>query len=647
VHRHFREPTRLSAVVAAAVLATGVLASCTSGTSKGSGAVQTNTSPGSTSPSTVPNASIDDTPGSTGSIDPVVAADRVTTWRPGVSYGGGGIPERTQVCTTLAPSGGDDTGAIQAALDSCPTDHVVQLKAGTFKINGGGLAMRRSGVTLRGAGSGKPGTGAGGTRLVKADREEDRGDAILYVGNNPALFASSTDLSADAVKGTNTVTLVNDPGLKVGEYVLVDHVTNDDPDVVWGPHHDGPGGAGTDKGSRRWFDRQDRSLSQILEITAIDGKTITFATPFHWTFRKGFDAQLSRYGDDNGGNVLPFVERVGIEDIYFYGGMGGDYHGNIAMSTCAYCWVRNIESDFAEGTAVGMYGTYRSEIRDSFIHGTSNPNPGGGGYLTGMHFGASDNLIENNILWQANKMIVMRASGGGNVVSYNYMEDGYGDGYKDIPEVGLNATHYTTPHMELLEGNEAWNCDGDSYWGNSVAITLFRNHLTGERRDVGGIGLQDLNLRRVASLNAFQYDYNFLGNVLGSEDMRLLPGQTRFVYEATSPDAVRSADGTVTKVSEDDNVVPMWVLGYNSDDHGQPFDPKVAETTIRHGNFDYVSKQVVWDPSLPKSLPPSLYLTSKPGFFGDHAWPWVTPEDATARTHVLPARERFDAMHLG
>ena len=328
--------------------------------------------------------------------------------------------------------------------------------------------------------------------------------------------------------------------------------------------------------------------------------------------------------------------------------MGGDYHGNIAMSGCAYCWVRAIESDFSEGTAVGMYGTYRSEIRDSFIHSTSSPNPGGGGYLTGIHYGGSDNLIENNILWQGNKMIVMRASGGGNVVAYNYMEDGYGEGYKDIPEVALNAAHYTTPHMELLEGNQAWNCDGDSFWGNSIAITLFRNHLTSERRDVGGLGLTDMTARRVASLNAYQWDYNFLGNVLGTEDMELLPAQSEFVYELTSPEGeVTSADGDVRMLDSEDIVVPMWVLGYVGEDPGQPFDPKVAETAIRHGNFDYVSNEVIWDPDLPRSLPPSLYLTSKPGFFGEHAWPWVTPEDADRRTAVLPARERFDEMTLG
>ncbi len=564
------------------------------------------------------------TPTADASINGVLPPDRRTTWKPGVTYAGGGIPARTQVCQTLSPSGRDDTPAIQKALDSCPADQTVQLSAGTFKIYKDGLSLRRSGVTLRGAGSGAPGSGKGGTRLVKVDRQTERNHAILYVGNSPNDFASSTDLAADAVKGTNTLTLTRNPGVKVGEFVLVDHVTNKDPDVVWGKFHDGPGG-----GSRRWFDRQDRSISQILEVTAVDGEKITFETPFHWTFKTDFKAQLSRYGESAGGPVRAFVERAGIEDIYFYGGMGGDYHGNVSVNTCAYCWVKSIESDYAEGTAVGLYATYRSEIRDSYIHGTSNPNPGGGGYLTGVNYGASENLIENNILWKANKMIVMRASGGGNVIGYNYMQDGYGDGYKQIQEVGLNAGHYTTPHMELLEGNEAFNADGDSYWGNSIYITLFRNHLTATRANKGSFGLTDQQNKRAASLNHFQYYYNFVGNVLGSKDMKLLPGQ-RPVYEVTSP--------------PEDSLVPMWQLGYVGEDPGQPFDKKVAATIVRHGNFDYVSGKAAWLPALPSRLPPSLYLTGKPAFFGTAAWPWVTPENAVSPVATLPARARFEAI---
>lgn len=566
----------------------------------------------------------------------VLPADRVTTWNPGVTYGGGGIPQREKACAKLKPSGGDDTGRIQEAIDDCPDDQVVELGKGTFAITGEGLNVERSNITLRGAGSGKPGSGKGGTRLVKTDAKSNASSAVLYVSTRgPDLRddnypAPSIDLAADGVKGKRTVRLAEAAALRPGEYVLIDHDTSDDPAVVWNYNHEGPGA-----GSRRWFARQDRSLSQIVKITEIDGSTVSFETPLHTTFKTEFAAQLTRFVDEEG--ETNFLEWVGVEGIYFEGGRGGDYHGNVAMSMCGYCWVAGVESNHSVGTAIGLYSTYRSELRDSYIHTTDDPNPGGGGYLTGISFGASDNLIENNIMWQGNKMIVARASGGGNVIAYNYMQDGYGDGYKDIPEIGLNAGHYTTPHMELLEGNESFNYGGDSGWGNSIQLTVFRNHLTGTRLDRGKLGLTDQVLRRVVGLDRYQYDYNFVGNVLGEPDMKAL-GDQRFVYEVTRLNHREFAD-------EEGELVPMWLLGY---DQGAPeneqFDPKVAETILRHGNFDHLTKKVAWEDKLPRELPPSLYLSEKPTFFGEHAWPWVTPEQDGA-VAALPARARFDKIH--
>src|SRR4051812_49675360 len=91
--------------------------------------------------------------------------------------------------------------------------------------------------TLRGSGTGTPGSGAGGTRLIKADRDTNPSYAVLYMGNDPGQFSTSINLTADAVKGTNSVTLASNPGIQVGEIVLVDHVTTNDPQVYWGPNH--------------------------------------------------------------------------------------------------------------------------------------------------------------------------------------------------------------------------------------------------------------------------------------------------------------------------------------------------------------------------------------------------------------------------
>jgi hypothetical protein len=66
------------------------------------------------------------------------------------------------------------------------------------------------------------------------------------------------------------------------------------------------------------------------------------------------------------------------------------------------------------------------------------------------------------------------------------MDDGWGSGYPDLPEAGLNAGHYTTSHMELLEGNYCWKFQSDDYWGNEIDITLLRNHILAIRAAHGG-----------------------------------------------------------------------------------------------------------------------------------------------------------------
>ncbi len=77
-----------------------------------------------------------------------------------------------------------------------------------------------------------------------------------------------------------------------------------------------------------------------------------------------------------------------------------------------------------------------------------------------------------------------------------------------------------------------------------------------------------------------------------------------------------------------------------------PTDARVAATALRHGNFDYVTNSVKWDPSIAsRSLPNSLYLTRKPAFFDaghGYTWPWVEPTGAT-KLFTLPAKARYDA----
>jgi hypothetical protein len=160
-------------------------------------------------------------------------SDRTFAWNPGLNAVGG-ILARTTISKTISPSGGDDTATIQAALNNCPTNGVVMLNAGVFHISGQGLFIENSNCTLRGVGPG-PGnwprgqapTGTGGTYLVKPT-----GTNYPVVTMGPQWGwggGTATNLTTDAVKGTNSVTVASTAGLTAGNLVIVNELT--DPNI--------------------------------------------------------------------------------------------------------------------------------------------------------------------------------------------------------------------------------------------------------------------------------------------------------------------------------------------------------------------------------------------------------------------------------
>lgn len=539
-------------------------------------------------------------------------SDRVTLWQPGVTHNGG-IPNRSTIYTTISASGGDDTSIIQSALNNCPSGEVVKLNTGNFQISGDGLAMP-SNVTLRGSGV--------NTKLLKTPSSAQ---AVIVFGQRftSDKFYQSYNLASDGMKDSYTITLVStpsSPALSTGELVLLDQST-DDTLTWWNDVNSPPGHP-----SRGWFSRTDRPLTQILEVASGSGTQITFSTPLHLDFKTANTAQMSRYGN---GSLRQAVKWAGIEDLYVEKGDGGDSGGNIHLwGPAAYCWIKNVEASHSNGSSINFNGAFRCELRDSHIHLSDNPNPGGGGYLISMSRAASDNLVENNIVWRGNKVILMRATGGGNVIAYNYMDDGYIDYAKNFVETGLNLSHMTTAHHELFEGNQCFNFDSDSGWGNAIYGTAIRNHLTAKRRDIDSIGLSDEQNRRAIGVVRKHWWFSFLGNVLGTSGQTAPPpGGATFGYEWTGGSQAYHY---------------MWQIGYQDGSWNNTPEAAVVNSTIRHGNYDYVSGSTVWDSGESNhNLPTSLYLTSKPAFFGSETWPWVTPEGST-KLYILPARYRFD-----
>ena len=338
-------------------------------------------------------------------------------------------------------------------------------------------------------------------------------------------------------------------------------------------------------GGLTWHSRSGRPLAEIKEVTAVSGNTITFSTPVHITYTTAKLAQLVRYtGSDN-----IYVQRAGVEDMTHHGRVGRQR----VVPQCRVFVGEEHRVRAATGTPAWTSGTrFRIEVRDRYIHDTINPYPGGGGYALSMQHGTSEVLIENNIIVGANKLMVARSAGAGSVVGYNYVDNAFIGNYPGWVEVGLNGSHMVGSHHMLFEGNLSFNYDSDDTWGNALAMTVFRNHLTGHRRDfpdgdnVRAVGpdvrLLVAHLRRQRPGRSGTHGW-------------LDVSRTR----ATAPTGTRRASGERSSI---------WKLGYAPGAWGQAPDPKVRSTVVREGNFDYVTNSVRWDHE-PRALPDSLYLT--------------------------------------
>jgi hypothetical protein len=560
----------------------------------------------------------------------------------------GGIPNRTTACATVSPlgSGKSDTTNIQNAVNACPLGQVVQLAAGTFTIAEGSYVALNKGITLRGAGPGITILQRTDGAKIGSYQPGSSPSPMIIVGpqrwNNNII---STTLTADAAAGTNSVAVANPSGFSVRQIVLLDEASGagwrTDPQkrgqiwaspdfrVVWQKHnptqsHDDfdastypymSGSAGC------WFSNCDRPTNEIKQISAISGNIITFNSPITISYRASHQAQLYYY-------QTPHTTNAGVENMT----LSGADDGNLRFEWAAYCWARNVENELWLNEGFAIDNSFRVQLEGFYVHNAVWPVPGGGGYAISLAHGSSEILIENGISIQANKVMVVRSSGAGSVVAYNYMDDGYIGGQEAWQEIGVNGSHMAGSHHMLFEGNYGFNMDSDKTHGNSIYHTFFRNLGRGVRArftSIRGTVVDDINelpggngpLRAAGSM-AYTYWFSWIGNVLGA------PGAMKgWVYETTG-----GSPG-------------IWMLGWD-DVSPYPTDAQVTNTALRHGNYDYVTKSVHWDSTIAnQTLENSLYLSQKPAFFNagsGYKWPWVNPT-GTSQLYTLPAKARYEA----
>jgi parallel beta-helix repeat protein len=249
-----------------------------------------------------------------------------------------------------------------------------------------------------------------------------------------------------------------------------------------------------------------------------------------------------------------------------------------------------------------------------------------------LYFGTSNCLVVDNIFDRTGQGIVLEGATG-NAIIYNYTPR-LGRASRTWLAEGAISNHGPHGIMNLFEGNIFQKFQNDGYHGSTSHDTLFRNQLHGI--DAGGMEFE----RRIVNLCRGSYYASLVGNIIGDSSWK--PAVYEFngsqghsptdgsIYALGYPNG--SGAGTVPEAFEFEN--------YN----GVYPDPHVRATIIRHGNYDYYHKEVVWDSAITsRTLPASLFYSSKPPFFGSLQWPPIGP-DVNGLVIRIPAKVRWDAF---
>lgn len=555
----------------------------------------------------IETAAASETIASTASVSKSSAAldpSRIIDWsNPGV----GAIPARATLCASLTPTA--TLVQINAALQSCPSGQTVLLSAGTYLIPG--TISVPSNVTLRGAGADRTvlkATGSGGGYTVRLGSGSVQYNPIKIVSGSTA--------------GSTSIFVKNASGFRVGNYMVVTE-TNDSSFVS------SSGADGLCSWCDNWTSDGSMARGQIVAITSVKGDRVTFSPGLYTAYTSN-------------PIVVPFAMAAsfaGVESLQVYA-TNSDYDASFGMAQCAYCWLKGVETNYADQDLAEVFWGFHDEIRDSYFSNAYVHAPGQHDSSVHLGYKTTASLIENNIVERARVSFQLDTGAAGNVLAYNYTTGEFiADASRAV--IGGFRFHSAHPQFNLLEGNVATSIDADPIWGTSSHSTVFRNWIVGTNRvctpltgrgtvncagQNGGYGFQAARAINLSYLSRYN---NFLGNLVGSPQMQALVDYNYPAAQVPSIEypAVRSYDVAAYG----------WSFGYGvfSDTgsgtgcSGGTAPCHLAGTSASDyldGNFNNVDGSLSWASGVSHSLPASYYLAEKPAWWGSLAFPSIGPD---------------------
>lgn len=262
-----------------------------------------------------------------------------------------------------------DDEAIQRAINAAeanPGGGVVFFSPGKYLISGQENAktqirISKSGIVLKGSGSGK-----GGTEIYQAKMSLNNRQIVFSPGKEQ--IRKLTTVVADAARETFEITVESTARLKVGQDIVITHHSEEFTRQYFSPLSLKPEW-------KRLFAEGGMRIFEIHTITRINGNKVTFKNPLHLDIKMVKTAKW---------DVIAFesIEECGIEDILFSSNWKNypedfvhhknaihDYaYESVGMAFVKNSWIRNCEfQDLNEG--VFIRSGYQVSILNTHFRG--------------------------------------------------------------------------------------------------------------------------------------------------------------------------------------------------------------------------------------------------------------------------------------
>jgi hypothetical protein len=371
-------------------------------------------------------------------------------------YRGGGVklPE-VETKAMLAPSGADDTAAIQTAIDAVSampltagTRGAVLLAPGTFHVKGA-LSIKTSGVVLRGSGSDKA-----GTRLELGGTPHEF-LSIAGTGSWKTTGKAQSITDAYVPSGSSTLHVADGSGFKAGDSVLVErpvtqawvHLMNMDTLV-----RDGAAQTWLAVGSMLRVDR---------EIAGVNGNELTLAVPLA-------DSYDAKYLSPPGADLVHYtfagrISEVGVEHLRVAApdtsvAISQAQFQLLSMDAVVDAWVKDVATEnTVNSLSVGP--TCKRVTIEDFDFSRTSVADGSAGYPLEITLEGTQTLVQRARVVGAN---VYTFATGGRVPGPNVFLNCSGSG----------AHNRAEPHMRWSTGLLSDNMTEDdqiNYWNRGTA----------------------------------------------------------------------------------------------------------------------------------------------------------------------------------